>query len=141
MKEIIQQARALDLCDEWYNNMLNNPSLENLCDMYFRGDDWSMEKDFPNLELLRKYNSQIQQYGLFTDHKGILENIPRLAIFGNSDVEIKYTDFAVGQVIVRHNSKVKITASGQAKIFVTILDNAKVEFEEKDSAIVKIYHR
>ena len=54
--------------------------------------------------------------------------------------EISYTDYAVGNVIVRHQSKVKIKASGNAKVFVNLIDEAKVEIEATENAEVIIYN-
>ena len=59
MNDIIEHAKAQGLCNEWYEQMKAKPTLKNLCEMYFRGDDWAKEHDFPKLKDLRKYRDEI----------------------------------------------------------------------------------
>ena len=70
MNDIIEHAKAQGLCNEWYEQMKAKPTLKNLCEMYFKGDDWAKEHDFPKLKDLRKYRDEIMQYGLYTDFSG-----------------------------------------------------------------------
>ena len=141
MNDIIEQARVLGLCNEWYEKMKANPTLKNLCEMYFRGDDWAKEHDFPKLGDLRKYRDEIMQYGLYTDFSGRLENISQLAVFGDSNVELEYNNFEVAQIIIRHNSRAKIIARDYAILTVDVLDNAQVEVEELGNAKIRIYRK
>ena len=139
-KEIAQDAKKYGLCAEWYRKMLSVTTYKQLAEMYFDGDDWSMEKDFPSIELLRKHKGGILPYGLVVDSTEKFENNFRIAFFGNSESEIYYSDYAVGNVIVRHQSNVKIKASGNAKVFVNLIDEARVEIEATENAEVIIYN-
>ena len=140
-KEIAIDAKKYGLCAEWYKKMLAVTTYKQLADMYFDGDDWSMEKDFPSLSILRQHKGAILHYGLVVD--SIFEkfnNNFRIAFFGNSESEISYSDYAVGNVIVRHQSKVKIKASGSSKVFVNLIDEARVEIEATENAEVIVYN-
>ena len=139
-KEIALDAKKNGLCAEWYRKMLSVTTYKQLAEMYFDGDDWSMEKDFPNLSILRKHKGAILPYGLVVDSTEKFENNFRIAFFGNSESEISYSDYAVGNVIVRHQSNVKIKASGNAKVFVNLIDEARVEIEATENAEVIIYN-
>ena len=140
-KEIAIEAKKYGLCAEWYRKMLAVTTYKQLAEMYFDGDDWSMEKDFPSLSILRKHKGAILTYGLVVDSIfEKFENNFRIAFFGNSESEISYSDYAVGNVIVRHQSKVKIKASGNAKVFVNLIDEARVEIEATENAEVIIYN-
>ena len=139
-KEIALDAKKYGLCAEWYRKMLSVTTYKQLADMYFDGDDWSMEKDFPSIELLRKHKGDILPYGLVVDSTEKFENNFRIAFFGNSESEISYSGYSVGNVIVRHQSKVKIKASGSSKVFVNLIDEASVEVEATDEAEVFIYN-
>ena len=139
-KEIALDAKKYGLCAEWYRKMLSVTTYKQLAEMYFDGDDWSMEKDFPSIELLRKHKGAILPYGLVVDSTEKFENNFRIAFFGNSESEISYSDYSVGNVIVRHQSKVKIKASGSSKVFVNLIDEARVEIEATENAIVIIYN-
>ena len=139
-KEIAIDAKKYGLCAEWYKKMLAVTTYKQLADMYFDGDDWSMEKDFPSLSILRQHKGAILPYGLVVDSTEKFENNFRIAFFGNSESEISYTDYAVGNVIVRHQSKVKIKASGSSKVFVNLIDEARVEIEATENAEVIVYN-
>lgn len=139
MNDIIQGARKRGLCDKWYKEMQENTDMSVFCDMYFRGDDWAKEQDFPTLDLLRKYKKDTEPYGLYTDFKGELTNVERVAIFGNSDVVLNYDNFCVAQIIIRHNSNVKIKAKDYSILQITILDDAKIDIEEKDHSKIFLH--
>ena len=138
-KEIALEAKKKNICNEWFQDMLKINNIEPLCAMFFLDDNWAMEKDFPNLEILRRFKGDSDQYGLHTDFCGKLENEPQSALFGNSDAEINYTGFFAGILNIRHNSKAKIKASDYAIIVVNILDNAFVEIETSGNAKVRIF--
>lgn len=113
--------------------------IEPLCKMFFEQDNWAMENDFPNLEVLQKFKRESDQYGLHTDFKGKLDNQKKTALFGKSDVKLSYADFFVGSLIVRHESKAKITASGHAFLVINLLDSAFVEIEATENAKVSVF--
>ena len=139
-KEIALEAKKFGLCAEWYKRMLAVTNYQQLAQMYFDGDDWSMEKDFPGLELLRKHKGALFQEGMIVDSKEKFENNFRIAFFGNCDSEITYSDYSVGNVIVRHQSKVKIIAKENSKVFVNVMDNAEICVIATQNAEVIIYN-
>lgn len=139
LQEVYKQAIENNLCREWQGKMRADLSLKNLCNMYFDGDDWSMEKDFPNLETLRQFKGKSEVYGIFTDYLGMPNNLPRAAFFGNSDVKIIYNGFSVSQVVLRHETKAKITAAENSIIIINILDNAEVDIECIENAKVSVF--
>ena len=142
-KEIIKMAADNKICQPWHEEMKKDSSLQNLCKMYFDGDDWAIQNDFPNLETLRKFKGESNTYGLFTDHKAVFKTVtvPKLktAFFGNSDVSLSYAGFTVAEVIIRHKSKATITVFDYAKLKITILDNAEVEVVSTPNASVSVF--
>lgn len=139
MNDIINRARELNICDEWYGKMCENPQMRHFCVMYFRGDDWALENDFPTLDLLRKYKGETEEFGLYTDYKGIFINPNKLAFFGSSRVELEYNAFGVGYLNIRHDSKAKIKVKDNAILVINILDNAEVEIDAEGGARVSVY--
>lgn len=137
--KILSLAKKQDLCREYQEKMKNDSSLENLCQMYFEGDDWSMENDFPDLKVLREFKGKSDIYGLHTDFVGAKENERKAAYFGESKVELSYDKFSVSTLILRHNSKAKITVKDHAILIINILDNAEVEIECMEKASVNIF--
>lgn len=138
-KQLASEARKAKLCKPWLAEMIKAEDIKPLCEMYFKGDDWAMEKDFPALEVLRKFKGESDQYGLHTDFKGDLENQKQTALFGKSNAKLNYTGFFAGVLIIRHDSNAKIEVSGNAFLIVNILDHAFAEIETFDNAKVNVF--
>ncbi|MDF2931208.1 MAG: hypothetical protein K0R36_539 [Chryseobacterium sp.] len=138
-KNILSLAKKHDLCKPWQEKMKKDSSLKNLCNMYFEGDDWSMENDFPDLKVLREFKGKSDIYGLHTDYEGTKENELEAAYFGESKVRLSYDSYSVGKLILRHQTKAKIKASGNARLFINILDNAEVEIECLNQSSVSVF--
>lgn len=139
LQEIYKQATENGICKEWQEKMKADLSLKNLCEMYFNGDDWSMEKDFPNVETMRNFKGKTEVHGLFTDYIGMPNIVSKMAFFGDSDIKLNYGGFSVSQLILRHGTKAKITASDNSIVIINILDNAEVEIEAIDNSRVEVF--
>lgn len=137
-KEIAIKAKQTGICKEWFADMIKKNNLKTLCEMYFKGSDWAMENNFPTLEMLRD-TKETEQYGLFTDFSGVVPNFIRLAFFGKSDVEIIAENYDVKEIYIRHDSTLKLKANGESKVFISVLDNAKVQIECEGNAVVNVY--
>lgn len=148
MEALIKTAKQNGLCKEWLLRMKRKPTLENLCKMYFLGSDWAIEKNFPPLEFARKYKNESRKFGIYTDitkdtlfPKYHIKKIVRMAFLGNSEAEVTFEKYEVAQIIVRHNSKVKIIAKDFANISVIQLDNAVLEQEIQGNATISIFNK
>lgn len=107
--------------------------------MYFDGDDWSMENDFPKIDILRKFRGKSEVYGIFTDYKGMPNNLAKAAFFGDSNIQMIYNGFSVSQLVLRHNTKANITAAENAILIINLLDNAEVEIISLENARVEVF--
>lgn len=136
---ILSLAKKHNLCKPWQEKMKNDSSLESLCQLYFEGDDWSMENDFPDLNILREFKGKSDVFGIHTDFIGSNVNDFEAAYFGESKIELSYNSYSVSKLILRHDTKAKIKASGNAILIINILDNAKVEIECLDNASVTVF--
>lgn len=136
------KKRELNLCPEFTSQLINITNYSQLASMYFKGSDWSMENDFPNISLLRKHKTELLPYGMMTDIEESIINKRYLALFGNSNVSLKYTGFSIGELIIRNNSKALIEVSDNANLTIDILDDASVNIICKDNAkvVVCAYH-
>ncbi|WP_284461638.1 hypothetical protein [Chryseobacterium sp.] len=139
LQEIYIQAKQVGLswnCDE---RMTSDLSIKNLCEMYFDGDDWSMKNDFPKLEILRDFKGKSEVYGIFTDYVGMPNNLSKSAFFGNSDIRMIYNCYSVSQLVLRHQSKAKITVADNAILIINILDTVEVDIECIENARVEVF--
>ncbi|MEE6129174.1 hypothetical protein V2E39_17375 [Chryseobacterium arthrosphaerae] len=139
LKDVLKKAVRYNLCQEWQGKMKADLSLENLCRMYFDGDDWSMSNDFPDINILREFKGQSEKYGLYTDYSGKNTNEQNSAYFGSSNVTVGYNMFNVGKLILRQDTKAKIIAKDHAIVIVNLLDKAELEIECYDKASVIVF--
>lgn len=140
-KEIALQLRKakIEICNEFYQNMMSFSNYAQLATMYFRGSDWSMENDFPNINILRKHKGGLLPCGMLTDVSGTYSNQRYLGVFGDSDVNLNYDQYSVAQIIIRHNTKAKIVVKDESKIQINLLDKADVHIDCEDEAQVNVY--
>ncbi|AQX84050.1 hypothetical protein AYC65_03005 [Elizabethkingia bruuniana] len=113
-------------------------TMKDFCEMFFKGSDWAMENDFPSLGLLRKYKTTFL-YGLYTDAKVKKENAKQIGFFGESESELEYNEYNIGEIYIRHKSHVKITAKDNSIVYVTIADGVTVEIEAEENAKVTVF--
>ncbi len=140
IETIIEQAKKQGICVEWHKDMQQNPTLETLCEMFFKGDDWAMDNNFPTPEMLRAFPETVY-HGLFVDASYQGSAPQRIAFFGDSDAVLDSDEYQVSEIYLRQNSRLKITAKGMSKIFITALDNTVIEAEAMQNARIVIFDK
>lgn len=65
-KQLMSDARAEGICADGFKEM-RGYDRDKLIDMYLRTIDWSLERNFPSLEMLRREFSDIEDKGVFVD--------------------------------------------------------------------------
>lgn len=113
--------------------------VKTLCEKYFNEDNWAMQNDFPSIDILKKFKGNSDQYGLHTDFTGDLVNQHKTALFGKSNVKLTYSGFSASVLIVRHNSKAKITLKDNAFVVINVLDDAEVNIIATDQAKANVF--
>lgn len=141
LQKIYIQAKHIGLSRQCNERMTADLSVKNLCEMYFDEDNWAISNNFPSLSVLREYIGKSEAYGIYTDFKGSVSNTHQAAFFGESAVNMDYCLFSVGNIIVRHNSKVNIKASGNSILFITALDNSELNIECTGKASVTVFNK
>ncbi|KGO08523.1 hypothetical protein I6H88_13935 [Elizabethkingia bruuniana] len=137
MRDIIKLATEKGICKPWREDMAK-ATMKDFCEMFFKGSDWAMENDFPSLGLLRKYKTTFL-YGLYTDAKVKKKNIRQIAFFGESESELEYSEYNIGEIYIRHKSNVKIIAKDNCFLIITIADGATVEIEAEENTKVTFF--
>lgn len=138
-KEIYRSSKRIGMSPGCKERMSSNLSIENLCQMYFDGDDWSMENDFPNLETLREFKGKSEVHGLFTDFVGMPNNLSKAAFFGKSYAHLIYSGFSVSQLVIRHQTQAIIKAAENAIVIINLLDEAELEIDCIENARVEVF--
>lgn len=141
-KEIAIQAKKctnVKLSVSCFKEMIKESDVSPLCRKFFAEDNWCMENDFPALDILRRFKNKSGDYGIYTDFVGRVPNRSHIALLGNSNASIAFDGFSVTSMIVRHDSKATIYATGNAFIILNLLDSAFVEIETSENAKVSVF--
>ncbi|MDR1585379.1 MAG: hypothetical protein LBS07_04290 [Prevotellaceae bacterium] len=133
-KELAKEARAKGICEEWYSRLRHTEDKHALIQMFLKGIDFCISEDFPSPRLLHLFDGIRQQYGIFRDEPVHVENSKYVVVFGRCEGSANYNGFSVGQVFVKHESKLSIKATGNAFVMVDVFDNAEIEVTAEDNA-------
>ena len=137
-RELAAEAKAKGICKEWYNRLQHTEDKHALIKMFLDGIDFCISEDYQPERFFQTFDGIRQQYGIFRDESIQSENSKYIVAFGQCEGTVEYIGYAVGQVFVKHESKLTIKASDNTFVMVDIFDNAKIEVEAKDNAKVCI---
>lgn len=127
-EQIKQEGIKLGMCDKFVE-MWGEPDIKKLCEFYFRGQDFCIEKDFPSLELLKEYADETAQYGLYAKN-GNSVGQSHVAVLGDAEVTVDVN--SVTDLTVRHNAVVVVRLYGKCLCYISTHDNCKVIVDHKD---------
>lgn len=135
VNEIMQSASLLGACNK--SNEISD--WKSLVWLFFtpQGREFCEENNFPSLEQFRGMDGGIADYGVLVDAGRIsLENEEKIALIGNTDAELSFTDNAkVHKVILMHGATAHIVASNYVVLLIVNIGNCKV-ITDKDETVV-----
>lgn len=141
-----REAVERDLCAQWTAEWADNSDQQTLIDKYKRGLDFIIKQgEWPTNDFIKaNFDRDLLNANLiFIDEYVDLDMAPSgiYILNGECTGRIRFAPWAAATVYVRHTSKVNIVADNFAKAFVRVYDEAGVEVESDESAVVKVYDR
>lgn len=136
-------ARSSGLCDEWFKQWRDDLSDDDLLNLYVRGIDFSIDKEWIANDVAKNlFDKQtLNKHGIYIDDDEVSGmNFPNVILNGNCNGNISYDKFSVGNIYVRHDSKIKITVSDFARCFIETYDNSSTEVVNYSNNKVFVYH-
>ena len=135
-KELAAEAKAKGICQDWYKQLQRTEDKHALIKMFLDGIDFCISEDYPSPKFFQLFDGIRQQYGIFRDELIESENSKYVVAFGKCEGRAKYTGYEVGQIFVKHESKLTITASGNSFVMIDVFDNAEIIIIAEDNAKV-----
>lgn len=123
-----EMARSVGLCDPWYNEWTDDSTIDECLERYIRGFDFVQERDWPPLEFIRNHFSkeQLHKHNIFIDEDVDIEAGSGFYVFlGNCTGSIVVNGFYATTIYLRHESNIKVTSLGAARVFLHCYDNSK----------------
>lgn len=140
-----RQAHELSACHKAMRNWPENGEPQALVELWKNNIDFALEKDFPTLEFIKaNFDRDLLNRNLiFVDEYLDFDLMPSGVYIINGDCSgrIRFAPWSAVTVYVRHSSKVRIEAGAFAKVFVRVYNEADVEVDSDESAVVKVYDR
>lgn len=133
------------LCRLWQIKLSKeNITMEELAQLYFKGIDFCISKDFPTLDFLRQnFKGKCEPYGVFIDDPCVRErNREDLSLNGDCKADLFYSGYSVSRVYARHTSELNVTACGSAHVTIDIFDEVKLSISvigTKARVLVNVY--
>ena len=140
------EAVERNLCAQWTTEWADDSDQQTLIDKYKCGLDFIIKQgEWPTNEFIKaNFDRELLHKNLiFVDEDIDMECAPSgiYVLNGECSGKLWFGEWAAATVFVRHDSKIRIEADRFAKIFVRLYDNADVECDYAESAIVKVYDR
>lgn len=140
-----QQAVSLGLCKPCTEAWADNSDQQALIDKFKKGIDFCLDRDWPSSDFIKaNFDRGLLNANLiFVDEYVDMDMAPSgiYILNGECSGRMRFAPWAAANVYVRHNSKMNIVADDFAKVFVRVYDEADVEVNSDESAVVKVYDR
>ncbi len=139
-----QQAVDLGLCRPW-TEAWGDCDQQELIDKYKKGIDFCIDKQYPSNEFIKaNFDRDLLNANLiFVDEYLDFDMMPSgiYILNGECSGSIRFAPWTAATVYIRHKSNVTIIADDFAKVFVRLYDEAEVEAEAEEGAVVRVYDR
>jgi len=140
-EELKGQAIGLGLCQQWQSEW-DNADKDELLEKYVRGIDFCIEHNYPSLEYMtRNFDGVMQEHGVFVSEEISLYNPFMTIANGKCTGKVTFGKYGTGRMYIRHDSEIDLIVSGNAKVFVSIYDNAKLNIICTGEAKVYVYKK
>lgn len=137
-----KEAVALGLCRQWQREWKRGTDMNELADKFICGLDFCIEHDWPSCEFIkREFPLPVRHaHGVYVDEDvSETENTGTLVLMGGTKAVLSFGGMSVKDIYVRHNSELSLRVEGDAKVFMTVYDNAVIHLTQDESAKVFVY--
>lgn len=118
----IEVCRQGGICDEGMTRVSGAPDFRALVDYYIANPDWAMERNIPNLDMLRNLSAEhgLEDMGIFVDREFCGEILDKRLVYifhhcrGTVKVRFNYADALMPMLYVCNGSRLRIAGAPPA---------------------------
>lgn len=126
-KKLARLAKKQGICPEWHDQLLDIDNQDLLIEMYLKGIDFCLSKDFPSNDFIREnFAGKMESHGIYLDSKFNLVNLRKVVALGKSEGRVEISSYNTAEIFVKHDSSVNITVKDSAFVVIDVFDNAKI---------------
>ena len=122
--------QSTPLCEQWTKEWKDDSDIDTLLDKFIRGQDFCVENDYPTLEFCRKHFANrledLHRHNIYLDEKVAIDHAYSgfYVFLGDCTGYISADGFCAATIYLRHNSNIRVTSVGAARVFLHYFDNS-----------------
>lgn len=111
-----------------------------MADKLFEGINFCMKHHWPKNDYIREnFTEEFRHsHAILADDRYSLLNPPKALVLGKSESTIRFNGMSQGDVYIRDNANVTITAKGRSSVYVKVYENACIKAFAEDMARIVI---
>lgn len=140
-KELALAASKKGICKEWFETMKDLTDKKALIEMYIKGIDFCLANDYPSNDYISQhFKGEMEAFGVHLDEL-IFKTNPRTTVaLGSCSGSLKFDEFTVAEVFIKHQSDLTLKAKGNSFVMVDIFDDARVHIHATDNSKICVNH-
>lgn len=130
--ELLKDGISHGMCEKFQKEW-GKPGVKELCEKYFRGQDFCIEHNWPDLKWLEEnMRGKTIEYGILINQTVQMSQGERreFALIGNSDLTLDVFD--VCDITIRHNSKIHLNVHDGCFVYVSMHDDSVLDVVSKE---------
>ena len=128
-EQLKEEAIALGACEEGIASW-GEPGINELCEKYFKYEDFCIQHDWPSVDLLSELNDPaIGENGIFVNTHGSCVSKQNMAFLRGSKMIVLVK--CPCSITVRHNAEVEIRLEVGELCYISMHDDCKVKIVSK----------
>lgn len=139
-KTLRESARHHGLCNEWYDEWSDSCSPSELVAKMFKGLDFCLKNHWPSNDFIKeRFNIYfLRKVNVFVDDKYSNVNPEQCLILGSSEITTRFNGTSIGNIHVRDDSCLKLTARNRSFVIIHLYEKASITAKQFDIAHVVI---
>ncbi|MCM1165197.1 MAG: hypothetical protein NC110_00285 [Ruminococcus sp.] len=137
IKTLAKQAKRNGICEQWLSELKTLEDRRELVKMYLRGIDFCLRNNYPSNEFIKEHFGDIcPEMGVFVDKHINVSNVRPCVCLGVTFGKYEITEYSAGELYVKHNAEIDVTAKDNAFLMISVFDNAIINIHAHDRAKV-----
>lgn len=139
--ELAEEAKSKDICNEWYQYLLQASSVDQLAEMYIGGLDFCLENNFPSNKFIEKhFKGKMEHKGIYLNDQGNVSGKRRVVLLGNSCCTANLKGYDASSIYIKNTSTLALTVADNAFASITVHDKGSVNILATGEAKVCVYN-
>ena len=133
-EQLRKDGIQLGMCEKFRNLWNENTTLDDLCQMFYSGQDFCIEHNYPSIEQILSLDEDVLvKHHIYASGKHKVSTTEKMIILGDADVELVVPDYRqIPDIYVRHNAHLTISLGKYAFAYVSVFDNGSVSVTSKE---------